>query len=172
MFAFALALQNLLWGAAQPFAGAVADRVGPVRVICLGAILYAIGLAMMAHSSAPLVLDISAGAMIGFGLSGTSFSLVIAALAKILPAQWRPLAFGLATAAGSFGQFLFSPLAVLLIGFVRLAAGADDFRGRNACHHTAVVRAGGAAGARARTSPRNHCATRSVRLSRIVLTCC
>jgi MFS family permease len=115
VFAFALAVQNLLWGAAQPVAGAIADRFGATRVLGVGAVLYALGLVMMAHSTSAAMLDLSAGALIGFGLSGTTFPIVLAAFGKILPAEWRSTAFGLGTAAGSFGQFLFSPLAVFLM---------------------------------------------------------
>src|SRR5262249_16886928 len=80
-----------------------------------GAILYAIGLLLMANATSPAVLDLGAGVLIGFGLAGCSFSLVIGALGKLVPEQWRMLAFGAGTAAGSFGQFLFSPLANGLI---------------------------------------------------------
>jgi MFS family permease len=116
VFALALALQNLLWGIGQPFAGAVADRFGTVRVLGAGAILYAAGLAMMAYATSPALLHISAGVLIGFGLAGCSFTIVLAAFGKLVPEQWRSLAFGAGTAAGSFGQFLFSPLAVALMG--------------------------------------------------------
>ncbi len=115
VFAFALAVQNLLWGMAQPIAGAIADRFGATRVLSTGAVLYALGLVLMAHSNSAAMLDLSAGALVGFGLSGTTFPIVLAAFGKILPAEWRATAFGLGTAAGSFGQFLFSPLAVLLM---------------------------------------------------------
>ena len=115
VFSWALAWQNLLWGAFQPFAGAVADRYGAVRVLWIGAIAYAAGLIMMAHASTAGLLDISAGLLIGFALSSCSFTIVIGAFGKLLPEAWRSLAFGLGTAAGSFGQFLFSPLAHLLI---------------------------------------------------------
>lgn len=115
-FAFALALQNLLWGLGQPFMGAIADRFGTFRVLSIGAILYASGLALMAYSSSPLMLDLSAGVLIGFGLSGCSFNIVLAAFGKLLPAERRSMAFGIGTAAGSFGQFLFAPLSVGLIG--------------------------------------------------------
>jgi MFS family permease len=118
VFAFALALQNLLWGAGQPFAGAIADRFGTARVLCAGAILYATGLALMAYSTTPGMLNISAGVFIGFGLSGCTFTIVLAAYAKLLPESWRTFAFGVGTAAGSFGQFLYSPLAVGLIDSV------------------------------------------------------
>jgi MFS family permease len=115
VFAFALAVQNLLWGVAQPIAGAIADRYGAVRVLSAGALCYAVGLALMAYSTNAAMLDLSAGLLVGFGLAGSTFPIVLAAFGKILPAQWRSTAFGLGTAAGSFGQFLFSPLAVLLM---------------------------------------------------------
>jgi MFS family permease len=115
VFALALAIQMLLWGAAQPFAGALADRYGAPRVLSVGAILYALGLASMGYSTTPAMLHITAGAMIGFGLAGASFTVVIGAFGRLMPPEWRTLAFGAGTAAGSFGQFLFSPLAVALI---------------------------------------------------------
>ena len=115
VFALALAIQMLLWGAAQPFAGAIADRFGAALVLSVGAVLYALGLAAMAYAGTPAMLHLSAGVMIGFGLAGSSFTVVIGAFGKLMPPQWRSLAFGAGTAAGSFGQFLFSPLAVALI---------------------------------------------------------
>ena len=115
VFALALALQNLLWGVSQPIAGMVADRFGPVRVLCAGTLLQASGLVLMSHATTGPALDLSAGVLIGFGLGGSSFMLVLAALGKILPPQWRSTAFGCCTAAGSFAQFLYSPLAVMLI---------------------------------------------------------
>jgi MFS family permease len=118
VFAFAVAIQNLLWGAAQPFAGAIADRFGTLRSLWVGAILYAAGLVLMAYSTTPGMLTLSAGVLIGFGLAGASFTIVLAAFGKLLPENRRSFAFGAGTAAGSFGQFLFSPLAVALIGAV------------------------------------------------------
>jgi MFS family permease len=115
VFSLALAIQMLLWGAAQPFCGALADRFGPTRVLSIGAALYALGLASMAYASSPGLLNLSAGVVIGFGLAGSSFTIVIGAFGKLMPPQWRTLAFGAGTAAGSFGQFLFSPLTVGLI---------------------------------------------------------
>jgi MFS family permease len=115
VFAFALAIQNLLWGIGQPFAGAIADRFGTVRVISAGAILYALGLALMAKAGSPGLLDLSAGVLIGFGLSGCSFNIVLAAFGKLVPESWRSLSLGAGTAAGSLGQFLFSPLGVVLM---------------------------------------------------------
>lgn len=114
-FAFALALQNLLWGFGQPFMGAIADRFGTLRVLWVGALLYAAGLVLMTKASDPLSLNLTAGVLIGFGLAGSSFNLVLAAFGKLLPPEKRSMAFGAGTAAGSFGQFLFSPLGVALI---------------------------------------------------------
>ncbi|MFC5423449.1 MAG: MFS transporter [Stutzerimonas stutzeri] len=115
IFSLALAIQNLLWGLGAPFAGALADRFGMVRVLCIGALLYAAGLVMMAYASTPMQLHLGAGVLIGFGLSACSFNLILAAFGKLLPEQWRPLAFGAGTAAGSFGQFLFPPIGNILI---------------------------------------------------------
>src|SRR5436305_6025657 len=115
VFALAFALQNLLWGIGQPFAGAVADRFGMVRVLGIGALMYAAGLGLMAYTTSPLTLQVTAGVLVGFGLSGCSFNLVIAAFGKLLPERYRALAIGAGTAAGSFGQFLFAPFGVALI---------------------------------------------------------
>ncbi|HEY7665462.1 MAG TPA: MFS transporter [Xanthobacteraceae bacterium] len=115
VFGLAVALQNIIWGVGQPLAGAVADRFGTVRVLGAGGLLYAAGLALMAYSNSPGLLDLSAGVLVGFGLAGCSFSVVLGAFGKLLPESWRLLAFGAGTAAGSFGQFLYSPLAVSLI---------------------------------------------------------
>jgi len=115
VFALALAIQNLLWGVGQPFAGGIADRYGTVRVLAAGAIAYAAGLALMASSTTPGMLNLTAGVLIGFGLSGCSFTIVIGAFGKLLPENWRSLGFGFGTAAGSFGQFLYSPVGVALM---------------------------------------------------------
>lgn len=115
VFAMALAIQNLLWGIGQPFMGAIADRFGTLRVLWVGALLYAAGLYLMTMAADPLSLNLTAGVLIGFGLSGSSFNLVLAAFSKILPPEKRSMAFGAGTAAGSFGQFLFSPIGVMLI---------------------------------------------------------
>jgi MFS family permease len=112
VYALAIAVQSLLYGAAQPFAGALADRFGAQRVIIGGALAYALGIYFMAQAGSPAELYLSAGVLVGFGLSGCSFNLVITSVAKIVPEGWRSMVFGAGTAAGSFGQFLFSPLAV------------------------------------------------------------
>src|SRR5476649_2125056 len=115
VFGLAFAVQNLLWGLGQPVAGAIADRFGVLRVMCVGAVLYAGGLLMMRYAATPLSLDIGAGVLIGFGLSGCSFNLVLSAFSKLLPPERRGLALGAGTAAGSFGQFLFAPFGVAMI---------------------------------------------------------
>jgi MFS family permease len=115
VFAFAFALQNLLWGIGQPFAGAIADRFGTIRVIAIGGLMYAAGLALMRYSDTPLALNATVGVLIGFGLAGCSFNLVVSAFAKIVPPSWRAVALGAGTAAGSFGQFLFAPFGVALL---------------------------------------------------------
>ena len=115
VFGLALALQNLLWGLGQPIAGAIADRFGLLRVMVVGALLYAGGLLLMRYASTPASLDLGAGVLIGFGLSGCSFNLVLSAFSKLLPLEKRGLALGAGTAAGSFGQFLFAPFGVAMI---------------------------------------------------------
>jgi MFS family permease len=115
VFALAIAIQNLLWGAALPFVGAIADRYGTMLPLAVGGVVYAAGLALMAYSSSPAMLHLSTGVLVGFGLAGASFTLVLAAFGKLLPEAWRSFAFGIGTASGSFGQFLFSPLAVGLL---------------------------------------------------------
>src|SRR6201996_8392087 len=116
VFGLALAVQNLLWGLGQPFAGAIADRFGIFKVMCVGALLYAGGLLMMRYATTPLSLELGAGVLIGFGLSGCSFNLVLSAFSKLLSPDRRGLALGAGTAAGSFGQFLFAPIGVAMIG--------------------------------------------------------
>jgi len=115
IFGLALAVQNLLWGLGQPIAGAIADRFGVMRVMWVGAALYAAGLFLMSHGTTPLSLDMGAGVLVGFGLSGCSFNLVLSAFSKLLPPEQRGVALGAGTAAGSFGQFLFAPFGVAMI---------------------------------------------------------
>lgn len=115
-FAFAFALQNLIWGAAQPVAGALADRYGTPVVLAGGAVLYALGFAAMTQAGTPVLLVLTIGVLMGFGLAGASFNLVVTALGKIMPFHLQAIALGAATAAGSFGQFLFAPASVALMG--------------------------------------------------------
>jgi len=109
-FALAIAVQNLLWGLGQPFAGAIADRYGAGRVLAVGGAVYALGVALMSQATTPAGLVFSGGVLVGLGLSGGSFTIVIAAFARLVREDRRSWAMGLATAAGSMGQFLFAPL--------------------------------------------------------------
>jgi MFS family permease len=118
VFAFAIALQNLLWGLAQPFAGALADRFGAARVVFIGGLLYAAGLALMSLADSPLSLSLSAGLLIGIGLSGTSFSVILGVVGRALPAEKRSMGMGVASAAGSFGQFAMLPGSLGLISWL------------------------------------------------------
>ena len=122
VFAFAIALQNLLWGMAQPFAGALADRLGAKRVILAGAFLYTLGLVMMGFADSPLTLSLSAGLLIGIGLSGTSFSVILGVVGRAVPPQKRSMAMGVAAAIGSFGQFAMLPGSLGLIEWLGWSA--------------------------------------------------
>jgi len=110
VFAFALALQNLIWGLGQPFAGAFADRYGSGRVVVIGSLIYALGVYLMAETSGAWQIYLSSGFLIGFGLSATSFTVVLAAVGRLVSPDRRSLAFGFTTAIGSFGQFAMVPL--------------------------------------------------------------
>lgn len=109
-FALALAIQNLLWGVGVPIAGALADRFGPPRVLAIGAVVYALGVWGMAEAESGLTLHLFAGVITGLGVAFTAFSIAMAAMARVVGPERRSLALGLGTAAGSFGQVLFSPL--------------------------------------------------------------
>lgn len=106
----AMAIQNLVWGAAQPFAGAIADKYGTARVIVFGLLMYAAGLVLMVVSPNALIMDLTAGVMCGVGIATSSFSIVMVAFGRNVPQDKRPLIFGVATAASSFGQFAFAPI--------------------------------------------------------------
>src|SRR5215475_9506675 len=92
-FALAMAIEMLLWGAGQPFAGALADRFGATWVLISGALLYIVGIVWMAYAKSPLELHLAAGVLIGLGLGGCSFGIVVGAFAKLLPASWRTVSF-------------------------------------------------------------------------------
>jgi predicted MFS family arabinose efflux permease len=117
-FAFALALQNLVWGATQPFAGMLADKYGSGRVVVGGALLYVIGLFWMAHPTTPFAFVLAAGVMIGTGLSGVTFSVITGVLGRAFPPEKRSMVLGISAAAGSFGQFALLPLTQWLISHV------------------------------------------------------
>jgi len=115
MFALAIAVQNLVWGIAAPFAGMFADRFGTHRVALVCALLYAGGLATMALATTPVTLVLTAGVLIGTGLSGLTFSVVAGVLGRAYPPEKRSMALGISAAAGSFGQFAMLPLMQTLI---------------------------------------------------------
>lgn len=107
----AMAIQNLAWGIAQPFAGAWADRVGTGRTIAAGAAIYAVGIFAMAFSPSASLLAVTAGIVTGVGIAISSFSVVMVAFGRSVPPEKRSLIFGVATAASSFGQFAFAPIS-------------------------------------------------------------
>ena len=109
VFALAIALQNLVWGIAQPFTGMMADRIGAGRVMLGGAVLYIAGLALMALPQGAPGFMVSAGLLIGLGLSGTTFPIVFGAVSRAVTPEKRSLAMGVTMAVGSFGQFLMLP---------------------------------------------------------------
>jgi len=111
VFAFSLALQNLFWGLSQPFAGAFSDRYGTAKAIVGGALLYSLGLYITANAGSIWELHTGAGILIGMGISGTGFGVVLPAMARMVAPEKRAIALGLGTAAGSAGQFLLIPVA-------------------------------------------------------------
>lgn len=113
-FSFAMALQNLVWGLAQPFTGMLADRHGSARVVAAGVVLYAAGLALMACATTPLQLALAAGVLLGLALSCTGFGVVYAAVSRIAPPASRSSAVGLTGAVGGFALFLLVPLTQAL----------------------------------------------------------
>lgn len=118
LFSFSIALQNLLWGLFQPFAGAFADRHGAGRTLVGGALLYILGLVVMAQADTALGLNVGAGLLVGMGLSGTTFSVVLGVVGRMAAPEKRSMALGLASAGGSFGQFAVLPVGQGLISMV------------------------------------------------------
>lgn len=115
IFSFAMAVHNLIWGLATPVAGMLADRYGSARVLMAGAVIYCIGVLMMAFTETPFMFNVGGGLLVGVGVAFSSFSIVMAALGRIVPPERRSWAFGIATASGSMGQFIFAPLGAALI---------------------------------------------------------
>jgi MFS family permease len=111
----AMAIQNLAWGVAQPIAGGLADRYGTAKVVVAGLVVYALGMVLMVYSPSGGLLNITAGVIVGVGIASSSFSIVMAAFGRNVPQEKRPLIFGIATAASSFGQFAFAPLGQAFI---------------------------------------------------------
>ena len=114
-FALAIAVQNLVWGMSQPFAGMVADRFGSARVMAAGCVLYVLGLVTMSIVTAPWLFILTGGVLIGVGLSGVTFSVVSGILGRTFPPEKRSMVLGISAAAGSFGQFAVLPLTQWLI---------------------------------------------------------
>ncbi len=108
-FSIALAVQNLIWGLGVPVAGMIADRFGPSRVIVFGAIVYAVGTCAMSVVESGSLFVIVAGILVGLGIAFTAFSLALASMARVVSRNRRSMVLGLGTAAGSFGQVVFSP---------------------------------------------------------------
>ncbi|MEJ8571703.1 MFS transporter [Microbaculum marinum] len=130
VFALAIAIQNLVWGFGQPLFGAIADRWGEARVIIAGALIYAAGLALTATADTPLMLTLTAGILIGLGISGSAFAIVISAFGKLLPEERRSWGFGIGMAAGSLGQFVFAPLGQAFI---------SNYGWQNAFYYMAII---------------------------------
>jgi len=114
-FAFAMAVQNLAWGVAGPFAGALADRFGAYRVLIGGALLYSLGLVFMGLATSGLAFSGSAGLLIGMAQSGTTYAVVYGVIGRNVAPDKRSWAMGVTAAAGSFGQFLMVPVENWLI---------------------------------------------------------
>ena len=115
VFSLAIAMQNLVWGAVQPITGIFADKYGSKIVVAIGGGLYTLGLLLMAVSSTGALLNLSAGLILGLALSATSFPILLSAVGRAAHPDKRSLAMGIASAAGSFGQFIMLPSTLLLL---------------------------------------------------------
>jgi len=116
VLSFSLALQQIVWGALGPVAGAIADRYGTGRVVAGCGALYVLGLAGMSLAQSPIAMHFAAGVLVGGALAGATFATVLAVIGRSVAPERRSTALGVATAAGSFGQFVFLPVTQLLIG--------------------------------------------------------
>jgi MFS family permease len=115
VFAIALAIQQIMWGAGQPIAGAFADRVGVSKVLIAGALIYACGLALMSVSTTPALLYLSAGILVGLGGAAASFAVVMAAVGRMVSEERRSWALGLIVASSSLGMFIYAPMGQAFI---------------------------------------------------------
>lgn len=118
IFALTIALQNLFWGFAQPFAGMIADRYGSARVIAGGALFFGGGTLLMGYATTPLTAHIGAGFLVGVGMAGCGFSTVLAAVGRSVASEWRSMALGVASAGGSLGMLVMVPLGQAFIDSV------------------------------------------------------
>jgi len=118
VFAFSIALQNLVWGLAQPFTGMLADRYGAPRIVAFGALLYAAGLSIMSSVAGEPTFILGAGVLVGLGLSGTTFPVIFGTIGRLVPPERRSLAMGITMSVGSFGQFVMLPVSLGLIGWL------------------------------------------------------
>ena len=133
VFALSIAVQHLIWGAAQPFAGVIADRYGSGRMLVIGCLMYAAGTAFMAWASSPLMAHITAGMLVGFGTAGCGLWIAFAAVGRVVAPERRTLALGIVSVGASAGQFIMVPIgqafldaygwqtAFLLLGLCTLA---------------------------------------------------
>lgn len=161
-FGFAMAVQNLAWGLAQPFTGMLADRYGSWKVMSGSMALYAIGLYEMTQAGTPAAFVLSAGICVGIALSGTTFGVVYGALSRMTDASRRGRALGMAGAVGGIVQFVLVPvtqgmlsasgwtttLLVLALALVSLLPLAMPFRDRVSgppTQHQTAANAGSAA---------------------------
>jgi predicted MFS family arabinose efflux permease len=114
-FGLAMAIQNLAWGLGQPIFGAIADKWGTGRVLAFSGLLYAAGLLLMSTAHSESILYLSGGVMVGLAVGAGSFGTILSAFARNVTPEQRSFAFGIGTAAGSAGMFLFAPLSQALI---------------------------------------------------------
>ncbi len=116
-FSLAIAIQNLAWGVGQPIFAAIAERFGDRKAIILGAVVYAIGLALSAYAVNPAQMQMLE-ILVGFGIAGTGFGVILAVVGRATADEHRSMALGIATAAGSAGQVVGPPIAAALLTFM------------------------------------------------------
>ncbi len=114
-FGLAMAIQNILWGVVQPVTGMIADKYGAGRVLAAGTVAYVAGLVVMSGATSVWGLHLGGGVLVGLAMSCTSFAVVLGAIGRAVPAEKRSMALGIASAGGSFGQFIMAPIGQGLI---------------------------------------------------------